>query len=431
MRKDFNQIKKVFFLGCGGIGVSAIARMFVLQGKEVFGSDISSSKITEDLEKAGVNITIGQSLNLIPSGMDAIIYSRALESKDKGLLEEIKTRFNNVISYPEALSIISKDKYTIAVCGTHGKTTTTAMIGKIFLDGKYDPTVIVGSIATDFKSNYLAGKSKYLVVEACEYRRSFLNIHPKIIVITTIDEDHLDYYKDIHDIENAFKEFLSLLPEDGIIVADFSYENIREVISSFNQKKIDVADFFKRVPKLSVPGEHNRQDASLALVVSSVVGIKNNKAIESLKSFSGTWRRFEYKGVDKNGAIVYDDYAHHPTEISATLSGAREKYPDKKITIIFQPHLYSRTKRHFGDFATALSRADRIILAPIYGAREAVDETINSVMVVDEIRKKNQNVFYGENFETIEKIILQDTSQQEIVICMGAGDITKLANTLI
>lgn len=429
--KDFRQVNKVFFLGCGGIGVSAIARMFLLEGKNVYGSDISSSKITDDLEKAGVKIIIGQSINFIPKDSDMIIYSRALETKDHGFLDDVKAKFKNVISYPEALAIISKEKFTIAVCGTHGKTTTTAMIGKILLDNKLDPTVIVGSISADFKSNYVAGRSQYLVVEACEYRRSFLNIHPKIIAITTIDEDHLDYYKDIEDIKKAFKEFLSLLPQDGIIVANFNDANIKEVISGFKQKKIDVSDFINKVPELLVPGVHNRQDAALALAVSSALCVESKLAIESLKTFSGTWRRFEYKGVSKDGIIIYDDYAHHPREISATLSGAREKYPNKNITIVFQPHLYSRTKQHFYDFADILSSADRVILAPIYAAREASDESISSIMLMNEIKKNNQNVFYGENLDDIQKMIKENILNNDVLICMGAGDITKLTGMLI
>ncbi len=423
---EFDSVKKVYFLGIGGIGVSAIARMFLLEGKEVFGSDTSASEIIKELEVAGAKIFIGQDISHIPDDTDLVVYTIAIPHFAPDFFVSVKKKFKNVISYPEALEIISKNKYTIAISGTHGKTTTTAMVAKILIDAGFDPTVIVGSILADVHTNFIAGKSKYLVVEACEYQRSFLKIHPTIVGITTIDNDHLDYYKDENDIENAFSEFAGMATET--IVADMSSPKILNVTAGKNTS--DSAKFYDAEMKLKVPGEHNRRNASIALAIADHLGIPKEIAIKSLESFSGTWRRFEYKGKTKTGAVVYDDYAHHPTEIAATLSGAREMFPEKKITIVFQPHLYSRTKLLFADFAKALGEADDVILLPIYAAREEKDETVSSKLLAAEIEKKNPNVIYSESFEDAASHLLQK-NENDAVMTMGAGDVYKISSLIL
>ena len=235
-KNDLHDVKKPFLLGIGGIGISAIARMFLAEGKEVFGSDSSDSEIIAELRKVGAKIEIGQSVDLVPRGVDLIIYTVAIEVAEPKLIHTLKKGNVPVRSYPEILNIISKDKFTIAVSGTHGKTTTTAMIAQIMIDAEMDPTVIVGSLLKDSKSNFVAGKSKYLVVEACEYRKSFLNINPTVAVITNIDNDHLDYYKDVGDIARAFGEFVSLIPKNGVVVADLKDENVKIAIKDFTKE---------------------------------------------------------------------------------------------------------------------------------------------------------------------------------------------------
>jgi len=339
----------------------------------------------------------------------------------------VKNKFQNVLSYPEVLSIISKDKYTIAIAGTHGKTTTTAMVAKILIDAGLDPTVIVGSILNDSHTNFIAGKSKYLVVEACEYCRSFLEINPTVVGITTIDNDHLDYYKDHEDIVSAFREFVAKLPPEGALVADIGIPDV----PMLGREVSDAGKFYDPTLRLKIPGDHNRRNASVALAIADHLGIDREIALHSVQNFSGTWRRFQYKGVTAGGAIVYDDYAHHPTEISVTLAGARELFPDKRITIIFQPHLYSRTKLLFEDFAAALSKADRVILAPIYFAREEMDPSVSSQMLAARISEISGNSTYLETFDMIKDEVEKMAANDDVILVMGAGDISELPDKLV
>lgn len=408
---DFKAVKKPYFLGIGGIGVSAIARMMMHEGKQVAGSDTANSDLIDELRKAGAEISIGNDLSHIPEDTDLVIYSIAVPHYDPEFFEGIKSKFKNVLSYPQVLSLVSKDKYTIAIAGTHGKTTTTAMVAKILIDAGFDPTVIVGSILNDSHTNFIAGKSKYLVVEACEYKRSFLEINPTVVGITTIDDDHLDYYKDHADIVDAFEAFKAKVPADGAV--------------------IETGDTFDLNLRLKIPGDHNRKNATLALAIAEFLGIDRRGATRSLENFSGTWRRFEYKGKTASGALVYDDYGHHPAEIAATLAGARELYPDKKITLVFQPHLYSRTKFLFDDFVRELAKADSVILAPIYFAREEPDPTVSSRLLADAVAKINKNTCCLETFEEIKNELLKTTGQGDIILVMGAGDITNLGDMLI
>ncbi len=428
---DFDNVKKAYFLGIGGIGVSAVARMFLHEGKAVSGSDSYASEITEELEKSGAKIFIGQDLEHIPKDTDLVIYSIALDIFAADFMKQVRLRIKNVISYPEALSVISKNKFTIAISGAHGKTTTTAMIAKVLIDAGLDPTVIVGSKLLGENSNFVAGKSKYFIVEACEYCRSFLQINPTVVCVTNIDADHLDYYKDIKDIKSAFKEFVAKVPKDGALVGNLNDEKIKEVFGSNSvAKQIDSSEFMFS-DDLLIPGEHNKKNASIAMAVASLLDIDLEKAKESLKNFKGTWRRFEYKGETKKGAKVFDDYAHHPTEIEATISGAREKFPDKKIIAVFQPHLFSRTKALLPDFARALSNADEILLLPIYPAREVFDATISSETVVDLVGTKAKSL---NNFEEAKEILSTKNSannSDSVILIMGAGSIGELPKMII
>ncbi len=502
MQVDLKKIKKVYFLGIGGIGISAIARMFLLEGKTVFGSDVSESLVTEELRKAGAEITIGQDINLIPEDTDLVVYTIAVPHFHPDFFNEVKMKFEKkqvvsqkdtlmpcpccasrvisnlghyeicevcrweddpiqsnepdyvggankeslnkvknlwfenvgkkVISYPEILEIISKDKYTIAVSGTHGKTTTTAMIAKVMIDAGLDPTVIVGSMMKPYKSNFAPGKSKYLVVEACEYKKSFLNIHPTIAVVTNIEADHLDFYKDIDEIEKSFQEFST---RAEFIVSDFSDERLKSILDNKKAQLLNSSPYFNEELEVGVPGIHNRKNASMALVVADFLNIPKESALKSIKEFSGTWRRFDYKGVMSlhtgEEAIVYDDYAHHPSEIKATIQAMREKYPDKKVVAVFQPHLFSRTKDLFGDFVIELSKADKVILLPIYKARENDDGTISSDMLAEEIKKTNTNVLSLKTFEEVKEELFKSTDKDSVVLVMGAGDISELSESIL
>ncbi len=438
MDLNLEKIKHVHFIGIGGIGISAIARMMIHQGKNVTGQDLQDSEIIKELEKSGAKITIDQAFENIPENTELIIYTIAIESYDTELYEKLKSQTKiPVRSYPQMLGIISQDKYTIAISGTHGKTTTTGMVAQILRDEGKDPTVIIGSLLVGDNSNFIAGKSEYFVVEACEYKRSFLNINPKILVITNIDADHLDYYKDIEDIKSAFRALAMKVPSDGFVVCDPSAPNIKDVIDGINAKVINYKDFFNPTQALKIPGVHNKENAAAAFAVASILATSYTGASHHLSEFPGTWRRFEYKGKLKNSALIYDDYAHHPAEIKATLLGFRELYPKKdswKITVIFQPHLFSRTKLLLPDFATSFEESDLVVILPIYYAREEDDGTISSKILADRINHAGTVAESFKDFESAERYIkewLPKMNDKDVIVTMGAGEAFKIGDSLL
>lgn len=433
---DFNlkNVNKLYFLGIGGIGMSALAKLFAHESKAVVGSDTGFADLN-GLRKAGIVVFEGYDAGHIDSSYEAIVYTLATTEDNPELLKA-KELGIPTFTYGEMLGLVSKEKRTIAVCGTHGKTTTTAMIAKMLIDANQMPSVIVGSLMTDpknpnEKTNYISGVSDLFVVESCEYKKSFLNLWPKIICITNIDADHLDFYGSLENVILAFKEFIAKLPIDGVVIADLSDANSKKALEGFSGKVLNSRDFFDPNLKLKVFGDHNRKNASLGLALANVFGIDDVIAKKSLESFSGTWRRFEYKGETKSGAVVYDDYGHHPHEILATLQGAREGFSDKKLTIVFEPHLYSRTKEHFDDFADVLSKFDFVYLTEIYGAREVFDPTITSTMLLDKIKEKNPNIILEGSYEKIADTLKKEKTDKDVIITMGAGEITKLASLLV
>lgn len=430
---NFSQVKSAHFIGIGGIGTSAIARMFLLEGKQVSGSDIAESEVTKSLQEAGVVVYVEDAGKGVPADCDLVIYTIAIPKDHPGLVEA-KKRGIPILSYPEALGIISRDKYTIAITGTHGKTTTTAMVAKILMDAGFDPTVIVGSFllqGPSFKTNFIAGKSKYLVVEGCEYRRSFLNLHPKVLVITNIDADHLDYYKNIEDIASAFYELSAKVPNDGAVVCDVEDKRVLSVTGLakapvLSYPPCDIGTF-----KLRVPGKHNILNAKAAATVASFLGISREKILQSLGEFLGTWRRFEYRGKAANGAVVYDDYGHHPREIEAALQGARELFPTQKIIVVFQPHLYSRTKDHLAGFGKCFKQANEVILLPIYPAREKDPGDINSEMVAAEIKKNDQSANFVKTFAEAAALAQELSSAGDLILTLGAGETNCVADIIV
>ena len=439
---DLNTIKNVHFIGIGGIGISAVARMMKEEGKNVTGQDMQEGEVVSELIKLGIDIKIGQSYENIPEDLDLIVYTIAIDNYDPELAKKIKERnvfpaiCGRVCSYPQMLDIISRDKYTIAVSGTHGKTTTTAIIAQILRDNGDDPTVIVGSLLVGDKSNFIAGQSKYFVVEACEYRRSFLNINPKILVITNIDNDHLDYYKDIEDIKSAFREMALKVPDDGFVVCNPDDKNIKDVIEGINAKVINWNEYFNKDLKLKIPGNHNKCDAAAAVAAAGLLGISKEIAEKYVKEFPGTWKRFEYKGELINGVKIYDDYAHHPTEIMTTLEGFREIYPKSEgwnLVVVFQPHLFSRTKLLLYDFAKSFKEADQVLILPIYFAREVDDGSVSSLILSNEINKYSNNSSAYENFESLEKDLIKKLLKMDsktVIVSMGAGEAVKVVDYL-
>ena len=423
---DFSVIKKVHVIGIGGIGVSAVARMFFEEGKDVTGNDIGDFHVCQELRKIGIPVSVGVEHSCIPEDVDLIVYSRGWDSINPEFLLYAKSLGKPILSYPETLKIISSQKYTIAISGAHGKTTTTAMIGTVLLDTKQDPTIVVGSIMAKTKTNFVAGGSKYFIVEADEYRRSFLNLYPSILVITNIDADHLDYYKDIEDIKDAFSELASRVPENGYIVCNPASPHVAEVLQKSPAQVIDYTTFLDMCK--NIKGGYNRNNAACAFAVSSVLNLNKEEVQTSLEGFQGTWRRFEYKGTLSNGAHIYDDYGHHPTEVDAALTSAREQFPDNQIKVLFQPHLYSRTKNHLQEFADALSKhVDFVYILPIYGARESFDDSISSTMLVDLINQKGGKA----KLVSKESIVQEDIPENSIFITMGAGDVYQIGESLL
>ena len=429
---DIKKIKKIHFIGIGGIGVSAIARMFLARGVKVSGSDISESKIIKELEKNGAKIFYGHNPDNLANDTDLVIYTIAID-KDNQEFAKAKELGIEMKTYSQMLGIISEGHYTVAVSGTHGKTTTTTMIAKVAVDAGLDPTVIVGGLIKDSGSNLIVGSSNLFIVEACEYKKSFLDLDPNILVITNIEEDHLDYYKNLNHIQNAFKELVRKLSKSDFVVCDPNDKNIKPVIKNAKPKIIDYTKLRGEVSKLrlKVEGEHNKQNAKTAFTVSKILKIKKEKAFKSLSEFEGVCRRFEYKGKTKERAEVYDDYAHHPTEIRAALRVARDKFHNRKIITIFQPHLYSRTKFLLDDFAKSFKDTDEVIIAPIYSAREKKDKSINNKILANEINKNSKNSQAFGGFAEIKRYLKDNIKKDDIILTMGAGDIYKIGEDII
>jgi UDP-N-acetylmuramate--alanine ligase len=418
--------KKIHFIGIGGVGVSAIARMARLKGIKVTGSDVSMGKMSERIEKIGGKIFIGHKRENLPQDADLVVYSPAI-TEDNPEIIYAKELNIPTYSYPEILGMISKDMYTIAVSGTHGKTTTTSMLAELFIYGNLDPTVVVGGLLKKQEDNFVLGSSKYFIVEACEYKESFLSLTPNVLIVLNIDNDHLDYYKNIENIKTAFKKLIERVHDDGYIIYNGEDKNILDVLKSAktNARKLNYLEAKAEI-KISVPGEHNLKNAKAAFTAARLTGITENSALKILKNYTGTWRRFEFMGNTEKGALLYNDYGHHPTEIKATIKAMKEQYPNNKLIVVFQPHLFSRTKLLLNDFANSFNLADEIIVADIYAAREQDDHTINA----EDLVKKITNAKYISDYE-IKSYLEQNTSKDDIILFQGAGDIYKIGEEMM
>lgn len=426
-------IKRAHFIGVGGIGMSALARLFLSEKKVVSGSDRSPSDITRALEAEGVSFSPAQVAENITGGgksplPDLVVYTEAMP-KDHEELVRARELGIPTMNYFEALGMVANEYYLIAVAGSHGKTTTTAMLIDIFEEAGLDPSGIVGSLRSKTKSNYRKGKGKYFIVEACEYRRDFLSLTPDVLVITNIEHEHVDYYKTLKDVQEAFREFAHQIRPGGTLIVNFSAPNIAPILEGVTAKLVDYGKYFNPMQKLTMPGIHNQMNAAAATAGAVAVGVEQEIAESALQNFAGTWRRFEYKG-EVNGAKVYDDYGHHPTEITATIHGAHELYPEKKLVLVFQSHTYSRTHALFNDFADALSLADRIIVLPIYAAREENESGVSHTKLADAVRKKGKDAIALETFEEAVSLVKESVGKDDLVLVMGAGDVTRVATLL-
>jgi len=420
---DINNIKKIHFIGVGGIGMSGLARLFLHEGKIVSGSDRASSEITDALRHEGVEFFATQSADNIAPDIDLVVYTEAMP-KDHPEMVAARALGVPMINYFEGLGLVANQYYLIAVSGTHGKTTTTAMLIDILEDAGLDPTAIVGSLRSKTNSNFRAGKSKYFIVEACEYCRDFLYLEPDILVITNIEAEHLDYYKDLDDVQSAFKELALKVPTDGMIIADTANRTVSPVLQDLKCQVVDYREYLDINLPMKIPGLHNRMNAAAAVAAAAQLGISASTYQTSLSEFAGTWRRFEYKG-EINGAPLYYDYAHHPTEISATIAGTRELYPDKRLVVVFQPHLRSRTAELFDDFVIALAKADVPVITEIYDARNTGKDEMTAETLVADLQQANSEAIYLNSFSDIADWVHENIKSTDVLVVMGAGDIVK------
>ncbi len=454
---DFSKYKRVHCLGIGGIGLSAVAEILADRGYIVSGTDINPSKVTRHLEYLGIKVYTSHEPENVED-VDAIVYSAAVSDDNPEVMRAHELGIP-LFSRAQVLGMIMDDyENSVAICGTHGKTTVTSMTSLILRNAKYKPTILVGGNLPQIHGNVEIGGTEYFVTEACEYMDSFLELKPSIGVILNIDSDHLDYFKDMEHIVKSFSTFARQIPPHGIMIAfgdnpfvrsilkdhsnritygysesnDFYAENIK-----FNENGFPMFEIWHKGNKvidleLSVPGEHNVLNAMAAFVTASYLGVSNDIIASTLKDYSGTNRRFDFHGTTDKGVKVIDDYAHHPTEIKATLAAARN-VKHNKLWLIFQPHTYTRTKALFNEFVDAFGDADVVVLTDIYAAREKDIYNISSYKLMNAMKLKHPDkpVYYVKDFEDIVKYINKFADKDDIVMTMGAGDVYKVGDMLL
>lgn len=449
---------KFFFIGIGGIGMSGLAKILLKEGKQVSGSDIVQNGITKDLEKLGAKVHLGHDAKNIEDS-EVVIISAAIKGNPE--VDEAKKKKVPVYRRSELLGALMAEKKGIAIAGTHGKTTTSTMVSMILEKAELDPMIVVGGEVKNTGVNAKHGEGQYFIAEACEYERSFLDLHPYASVITNIEADHLDTYKDLSDIVETFKKFVAQTDKDGFLVVSADDFNISKVIEDYEgeiitfgisdenaiwkarniavKERVTSFSVYKREQKigdfsLKIPGAHNILNALAAIALASRLEIKLGVTKEVLAEFEGVNRRFQIKGNEK-GITVIDDYGHHPTEVKATLEGLRSIYPDRsrKVWCIFQPHQYSRTKFLLEDFAHSFTEADTVIIPDIYAVRDTKKdiEEVNSETLVDEINKVENKALYIATFEEITDFLTENVKENDIVITIGAGPVYKVGEMFL
>ena len=454
---DLSQYKKIHCIGIGGIGLSAIAEILLSRGYEVSGSDMKESAETARLASKGARVFIGHRAENADEA-DLLVFSAAV-GHDNPEMKRAEERGIPILSRAQMLGLLMQEyENSIAVSGTHGKTTTTSMVSLILDRAKLEPTILVGGNLAEIGGNVKVGHSRYFITEACEYMDSFLSLKPKIEIILNIDSDHLDYFKDIDHIVSSFDKLAQLVPASGTIIAYDANPFVNQVIRDldnvvtfglsencdyyaaniqFNEEGMPAFDvchdgqLLSRV-QLAVPGEHNILNALAAFTCACALGVEPQLTKETLERYHGTQRRFDIVGTTAKGVKIVDDYAHHPTEIKATLS-ASENVPHNKLWCIFQPHTYTRTIALFDEFAEAFEKADKLILAEIYAAREKNIYKISSAQLAEKIKETHphKEVLFMEDFAAIADYVDDQAQRGDMVITMGAGDIYKVGEMLL
>ncbi|MCF7845815.1 MAG: UDP-N-acetylmuramate--L-alanine ligase, partial [Candidatus Peribacteraceae bacterium] len=414
------------FVGIGGIGMSGLARLLRDSGKNVTGSDLEESPIIARLREEDFELSIPQKTENVPEDCEVVIHTLAAKA-DNPEIQEAQKRGLKILSYPEALGEFLKEKKVVAVAGTHGKTTTTSLIVAGCLSAGADIGCLVGtnlSILGD--KNARLGKSEWFVIEACEYRRAFLNFTPQVLVVTNAEAEHLDYYKDWADYESAFIELAARIPDDGVLVANSHEPNLEKIIAAAPHF-FDAGDLLEHFA-LKIPGEMNRRNAKLAFIVGELLALDEDKFRAGVENFTGGERRFEHRG-EFNGAQIYDDYAHHPTEILATLEAAREKFPGKKIIVVYQQHQLDRAQKMLKELGVSFLDADQVVIPNIYAVRDETDSAnkISGKDLADEISKSGVETVFTEDFPKTVIWLQKNLSQADVVLVMGAGDVFKIS----
>ena len=452
---DFEKPIHIHFIGIGGISMSGLAEILADRGFTVSGSDAKESSLTRQLHQSGITVLYGQSAKNITPDIDLVVYTAAIHN-DNPELCAAKAADIPCMTRADLLGQIMKNyEIPIAISGTHGKTTTTSMISEIFMRAQKDPTLSIGGILPSIGGNIRIGASDYFVTEACEYTNSFLSFFPKISIILNIDADHLDFFKDIEDIRSSFRRFAALLPKDGTLIINGEIPNLASITDSLacNIITFGFSDSFDYYAKdisydayarptytichngteqsitLGVTGEHNISNSMAAIALADLCGIETETTKQALLAFCGTERRFQLKGIVDDVTII-DDYAHHPTEIKATLEAAHN-YPHNKLWCIFQPHTYTRTKSLFPEFAQALSKAQHLIMADIYAARETDTLGVSSEQLAHAARELGCDAIYLPSFEAIESFVLENCKEGDLLITMGAGDVVNIGEHLL
>lgn len=425
------QEESIHFIGIGGIGISALAHLALEEGRQVTGSDQRDSALLEDLRGRGAVITIGHEADELRDGVDLVIYTEAVDQETNPELKKARELGIPTLSYFQALGRLTEQKKTIVVAGTHGKTTTTAMLGLALSGAKLDPTVIVGSKVAAFNNrNLRLGHSDLMVAEGCEYRRSFLSLQPEAVLLLNCEAEHLDYYKDEADYIRAYIELVQKIPVHGLLVANMQDANVREVAKHCQGKVIGIEEAMDF--DLKVLGDFNQMNATLAYHMATHFGADPALTREALEQFEGTWRRQEWKGQFQ-GAEVMDDYGHHPTEIRLTLKAIKKKFPGKRLVCVFQPHQYSRTHKLMDEFKSAFADADQVVLTDIYAVRDqqADLEKVTSEGFSQLVSEAHSNVKWGKDLENTYKCLKSTVEAGDIVLTMGAGSIGQLADRLV
>lgn len=457
---DFNHPIHVYFVGIGGISMSGLAQILRSRNFIVSGSDRSASAITDSLQKSGIKVLIGQKYDNITSDIDLVVFTSAIHPDNPEYKATMDLGLPHLTRAQLLGQIMKNYRNSVAISGTHGKTTTTSMLSEIMIAADTDPTLSIGGVLDSIGGNVRVGGQDFFVAEACEYTNSFLSLFPNIGIILDIDADHLDFFKDLNDIRHSFRRFAQLVPEDGTLIINSDIENPGEITDGLSCRIVtygarDSSDYWptdivfdefahpsytlhsrntdgsvrKQRFQLRVPGIHNVYNSIAAIAAADLLGVARDVTAKALEGYRGTERRFELIG-QRNGFTIIDDYAHHPTEIEATLNAAHN-YPHKTLWCVFQSHTYSRTKALMKEFAGALTLADQVILADIYPARETDNLGISAQTLADEVHALGHNCLYLPSFEKIENYLLQNCQPGDLVITMGAGNVNQIAKDLV